>query len=170
MNYVPLVLQYYPLGQAFYDVDTTPLIVEVAASQIGNVGGEIYWRWYGFTEPVGWCACFVSWCANECGLIEAGRFPRFSGPEWGIYWFKQHSQWLDGRATPLPGMIIFYDWADGKTGRQDGICDHVGIVSRVEGNTVYTIEGNSIGDRCTERSRQIDDYQIIGYGFFEFDF
>lgn len=170
INYVPLVLQYYPLGQAFYDVDTTPLIVEVAASQIGNVGGEIYWRWYGFTEPVGWCACFVSWCANECGLIEADRFPRFSGPEWGIYWFKQHSQWLDGRATPLPGMIIFYDWADGKTGRQDGICDHVGIVSRVEGNTVYTIEGNSIGDRCTERSRQIDDYQIIGYGFFEFDF
>ena len=23
-------------------------IVEVAASQIGNIGGEIYWKWYGF--------------------------------------------------------------------------------------------------------------------------
>lgn len=64
MDYVPHVLRYYPLGQIFYDPDTSQLTVEVAALQIGNVGGEIYWRWYGFTERVEWCACFVSWCAN----------------------------------------------------------------------------------------------------------
>lgn len=61
MDYVPLVLQYYPLGRILYDPDTSQLIVEVARSQIGNVGGEPYWRWYGFTERVGWCACFVSY-------------------------------------------------------------------------------------------------------------
>ena len=44
-------------------------IVAVAASQIGNVGGQPYWSWYGFSERVEWCACFVSWCANECGYI-----------------------------------------------------------------------------------------------------
>lgn len=41
-------------------------IVSVALSQIGNIGGQPYWSWYGFNSRVEWCACFVSWCANEC--------------------------------------------------------------------------------------------------------
>ena len=164
MNYVPLVLRYYPLGQIFYDPETVPLIVEVAASQIGNVGGEPYWCWYGFTERVGWCACFVSWCANECGYIDAGTFPRFSGPEWGVYWFRQHGQWVGRQTVPTPGMIIFYDWDNPETGGQDGVTDHVGIVSRVENGIIYTIEGNTVGDSCQERSHPVGDYQIIGFG------
>ena len=47
-------------------------IVAVALSQLGNVGGEPYWSWYGFGSRVEWCACFVSWCANQCGYIETG--------------------------------------------------------------------------------------------------
>lgn len=47
-------------------------IVSVALSQVGNVGGQPYWSWYGFDSRVEWCACFVSWCANECGYIDAG--------------------------------------------------------------------------------------------------
>jgi len=164
MDYVPLVLQYYPLGQIFYDPDTSELIVEVARSQIGNVGGEPYWRWYGFTERAGWCACFVSWCANECGYIDAGTFPRFSGPEWGVYWFKQRGQWVNRNTTPTPGMIIFYDWDEEENGGQDGVTDHVGIVSHVEGNRVYTIEGNTTGDSCQECSHPLGHYEIVGYG------
>ena len=164
MDYVPLVLQYYPLGQILYDPDTSALIVEVARSQIGNVGGEIYWSWYGFTERVGWCACFVSWCADQCGYIEADLFPRFSGPEWGVYWFKQRGLWADRNTVPEPGMIIFYDWDDPETGGQDGVTDHVGIVSHVENGTIYTIEGNSVGDSCLERTRTVGQYEIMGYG------
>ncbi len=164
MDYVPLVLQYYPLGQILYDPDTSALIVEVARSQIGNVGGEIYWSWYGFTERVGWCACFVSWCADQCGYIEADLFPRFSGPEWGVYWFKQRGLWADRTTVPSPGMIIFYDWDDPETGGQDGVTDHVGIVSHVENGTIYTIEGNSVGDSCLERTRTVGQYEIMGYG------
>lgn len=44
-------------------------IVTVALSQVGNVGGQPYWSWYGFNSRVEWCACFVSWCANECGYF-----------------------------------------------------------------------------------------------------
>ena len=50
-------------------------IVTVALSQVGNIGGEPYWSWYGFDSRVEWCACFVSWCANKCGYIEAGVIP-----------------------------------------------------------------------------------------------
>ena len=167
MDYVPHVLRYYPLGQIFYDPDTSTLIVEVARSQIGNIGGEPYWSWYGFTERVDWCACFVSWCANQCGYIEAGVIPKFSGCEWGVYWFRQHDQWAGRNITPTPGMIIFFDWEDEEGGGLDGGADHVGIVERVENGRVYTIEGNT-ADSCRERSYPLGHFEILCYGVLEY--
>ncbi len=163
IDYVTHVLRYYPLGQIFYDPDTTPLLVGVAASQIGHVGGEPYWRWYGYTERVEWCACFVSWCANQCGYIDAGIIPKFSSCEWGVSWFKEHGQWVDRSITPTPGMLIFFDWVDEESGSQDGRADHVGIVAKVESGRVYTIEGNS-GDSCREQSYPLENQWILGYG------
>ncbi len=161
MNYVPHVLRYYPLGQIFYDPDTSTLIVEVARSQIGNVGGEPYWSWYGFTERVEWCACFVSWCANKCGYIRSGIIPKFSGCINGVDWFKDRGQWIGNSFEPSPGMIIFFDWDD--EDGQDGNADHVGIVEKVENGRVYTIEGNT-SDSCHQRSYSVGYYQILGYG------
>ena len=161
MNYVPHVLRYYPLGQIFYDPDTSELIVEVAISQIGNVGGEPYWSWYGFTERVEWCACFVSWCANKCGYLQSGTIPKFSGCINGVDWFKDRGQWIGNSFEPSPGMIIFFDWDD--EDGQDGNADHVGIVEKVENGRVYTIEGNT-SDSCRQRSYPVGYYQILGYG------
>lgn len=139
-------------------------IVETARSQIGNVGGEPYWSWYGFKSRVEWCACFVSWCANECGYIDRGIIPKFSGCVNGSQWFKDRGQWQDGSYESRPGDIIFFDWDDqDSSGAQDGEADHVGIVEHVENGTVYTIEGNS-GDECCERSYPVGYYEILGYG------
>ena len=135
-------------------------IVEVAISQIGNVGGEIYWSWYGFDSHVNWCACFVSWCANECGYIEAGIIQRFAGCQsQGIPWFKTVDLWQDSGSgyLPKPGDIIFFDW------EVDGWSDHVGIVEYVEDGRIHTVEGNS-GDSCRRRSYSIDSSLIVGYG------
>ncbi len=84
-------------------------IVDVARSQLGNVGGEPYWSWYGFPSRVEWCACFVSWCADQCGYIDSGIIPRFSGCEQGAGWFQARNLWQDGSATPTSGAIIFFD-------------------------------------------------------------
>ena len=140
-------------------------IVTVALSQIGNVGGQPYWSWYGFDSRVAWCACFVSWCANECGYIDAGIIPKFAGCVNGVNWFKERGQWAGNDIQPTPGMIIFFDWdsPDGLSGPQDGISDHVGIVEKVENGRVYTIEGNT-GDSCRERSYPLGYYEILGYG------
>jgi len=132
-------------------------IVTVALSQVGNVGGEPYWSWYGFNGRVEWCACFVSWCANECGYIDTGVIPKFAGCVNGAQWFKDRGQWQDGSAEPVPGMIIFFDWEG------DGETDHVGIVEKVENGTVYTVEGNS-GDSCRVNQYSVGHYQIYGYG------
>ena len=140
-------------------------IVSVALSQVGNVGGEPYWSWYGFSGRVEWCACFVSWCANECGYIDTGVIPKYAGCVNGVQWFKDRGQWLDGSAEPATGMIIFFDWNDENW--QDGLSDHTGIVEKVENGRVYTIEGNS-GDSVRQNSYPVGHYEILGYGCPEF--
>ena len=135
-------------------------IVLIAQEQLGNVGGKPYWSWYGFSSRVEWCCCFVSWCANECGYIDAGVIPKYSVCDTGVDWFKERNQWLEGSEEPQAGMIIFFDWEyDGL----DGNSDHTGIVEKVENGRVYTIEGNS-GDACKENSYPIGHYEILGYG------
>ena len=56
------------------------------------------------------------------------------------------------------GDIIFFDWEN------DGEKDHTGIVEKTENNTVYTIEGNSSGDTCRQKSYDINSSVILGYG------
>ena len=136
-------------------------IVSVALSQVGNVGGEPYWSWYGFSSRVEWCACFVSWCANECGYIDTGVIPKYAGCVNGVQWFKDRGQWMDGSAEPAPGMIICFDWND--ENGQDGLSDHTGIVEKVENGRVYTIEGNS-GDSVRQNSYPVGHYEVLGYG------
>lgn len=136
-------------------------IVSVALSQVGNVGGEPYWSWYGFDSRVEWCACFVSWCANECGYIDTGVIPKYAGCVNGVQWFQDRGQWLDNSAEPAPGMIIFFDWDD--ENGQDGLSDHTGIVEKVENGRVYTIEGNS-GDSVRQNSYPVGHYEVLGYG------
>lgn len=136
-------------------------IVAVANSQVGNIGGEVYWRWFGFDAHVDWCACFVSWCANECGYIDSNVIPKFANVGDGYHWFVNHDRWQDQRYTPSPGDIIFFDWDTGSG--QDGLLDHVGIVEKVENGLVYTIEGNS-GDKCREKTYPLGYYEIAGYG------
>ena len=135
-------------------------IVAVAQSQLGNVGGQLYWNWYGFSNRVSWCACFVSWCADQCGYIETGTFPKFSYCDTGIAWFRTQGQWQDGSYIPSPGNIIFFDW-DG-----NDVSDHVGIVESCDGATVYTIEGNA-NDAVKRLSYAVGDGRIMGYGLIE---
>lgn len=136
-------------------------MVMVAASQIGNEGGELYWRWYGFSSHVDWCAVFVSWCADQAGLIEDGSMPKFAVCDDGIRWFIEKGRWFNKNISPESGMIIFFDW-DG-----DGRSDHVGIVEKCEEGMIYTIEGNS-GDVCRKRCYAVGSGMIIGYGVEEY--
>lgn len=134
-------------------------LVAVALSQVGQVGGEPYWSWYGFGSRVEWCACFVSWCAGQCGLLEDGVIPKFASCGAGVNWFQSRGQWLDGTATPEPGMIIFFRWY----GSDSLIADHVGIVEQVENGRVYTIEGNS-NNMVRQNSYPVGYGEIKGYG------
>ena len=130
-------------------------VVDIAKSQVGNVGGQPYWSWYGFNSRVEWCACFVSWCYGQMGLSE----PCFAACQsQGIPWFQSHGQWGErDYANIAPGDAIFFDWD------LDGSADHVGIVVGTDGSRVYTVEGNS-GDACKIKSYSLTYECIKGYG------
>lgn len=164
-------------------------MVTCAESQLGVEGGEPYWSWYGFNDRVEWCACFVSWVADQCGLLEGNSneetqsesenqaltnaklsIPKYSVCDDGINKFKEKGEWQDRETDgtlyiPKPGDIIFFDWIEKDTGEQDGISDHTGIVKNVdiENNKVHTIEGNS-GDAVKEQEYDLNNIQIVGYG------
>ncbi len=147
---------------ASYNKEITPTaedvpIVNVAKEQLGNIGGEPFWSWYGFNSSQEWCACFASWCENELGYIDEDKAPKFALVGDGISWFIYRDQWLQPDATPVAGDLIFFDWDD------DDIKDHVGIVSAVVGDKIFAIEGNS-SDRCRVKVYNVGDEVIYGFG------
>lgn len=156
-EYVPHVQRYYSGRNIFAGLFGDQQMVNIAMAQLGNEGGEKFWSWYGFESRVEWCACFVSWCADQSGLIESGRMPKFSYCPDGIQWFQERGKWKSAGSIPVAGSLIFFDW------NGDGISDHVGIVEKCENGKVYTVEGNS-GDKVKQKTYEINSVSIMGYG------
>ena len=123
-------------------------IVDVAISQIGTAepsGDDKYIRFYNqltgssFGMGVSWCAMFVTYCARQAG-VPVSVIPNFASCTTGRQWFKSHGVWHNPDGfMPRPGDIIMFDWDS------SGNCDHVGLVEKVVGGNVYTIEGNTKG-------------------------
>ena len=144
-------------------------LVQTAYKEIGNVGGQKYWSWFGFKSYAPWCCCFVSWCADQCGFIDSGVMPKFSSVGAGERAFRNNGQWLWGYEQPSPGMIIFFDYTNKNLENiRDGSPDHVGIVKCVKDGYIYCIEGN-YNNTCQETRYVIGDYNIYGYGVPEFN-
>lgn len=150
-------MRYYSGGSLFSGLFGNQQIVSVAMGQLGNSGGQKFWSWYGFESRVEWCACFASWCADQCGYIESGVIPKFAKCDVGVNWFQNNGQFQDGSYTPAAGDFIFFDWGN------DGSIDHVGIVESTADGVVHTIEGNS-SDAVNRRSYSIGSASIYGYG------
>jgi hypothetical protein len=101
-----------------------------------------------------WCDMFLSWGAHKLGY--APWFGQFAYTVAHARWFKQHHAW---GPAPVPGAVVFFDWAG--TGTIDGI-DHVGIVAKVDGKKIHTIEGNASGQ---VREEVHDQSSVVGYGY-----
>lgn len=143
-------------GASFLDGNSA--MVETARQELGNEGGEKFWSWYGFDSEVDWCACFVSWCADQNGYLSEGKVPKFSYVQTGLNWFKDKEKWRNAGEKPVAGNIIFFDWND------NDVADHVGIVAGYHLGRVFTIEGNASGDICKRKSYWVFSKYIMGYG------
>ena len=138
-------------------------IIDLALTQVGQVGGKPYWSYYGFSSRVEWCACFVHWVMNTSGY--GSSYPKTSNNAYCqtvANWFKSNGRWGTKDYTDLvPGDTIFFDW------QGDGHTDHIGLVIGRDANKVYTVEGNS-GDAVKVKSYSIGSSVIYGYGLMNY--
>ena len=156
------------LTSIFSAVDTTyaygtgESIVAVAIGEIGyheGSGNQTKYGEYTGTNGMSWCHAFVSWCANECGFVDMGIFPKTASCETGRQWFISHQEYQvsDGNYEPQPGDIIYFDYD------HVGVSHHVGIVEYTENDVVHTIEGNK-NDQVMRAHYDLTYAGIMGYG------
>lgn len=147
-------------------------IATIATGERGQAepsGDDKYIKFYNSVAGVNWsvdstpwCAIFVTWCARQAGIPETS-IPNFAYCPYGIDWFKKAGTWkAAGSYTPQKGDLIFFDW------EQNGICDHVGIITAIETNSggsviITTVEGNSSGAVNSRRYSPASS-AIVGYG------
>ncbi|MFI6320036.1 CHAP domain-containing protein [Nonomuraea sp. NPDC050556] len=101
-----------------------------------------------------WCDMFIAWAAQKAGI--ADYVGQFAWTPSHASWFIKQGAWS---SVPEPGALVFYDWSGGKSYK--GI-DHVGIVERVEGGKIHTIEANV--DRVWLKRKFRDTEKVVGYG------
>lgn len=133
------------------------------------IGGSGYFsEWYignyadnpGWNQYTPWCACFLSWAADQKKASINGDPPRFANVDTGMEGFQKSGKWRnpnDEKNKPIPGDYVFFDWD------RDNDPDHVGAVLCVDGTQLYTIEGNS-GGRVAVNCYPKNDPRIMGYG------
>lgn len=133
------------------------------------IGGKGYFsEWYignyadnpGWNQYTPWCACFLSWAADQKKASIDGDPPRFANVDTGMEGFQKSGKWRspnDEVNKPIPGDYVFFNWD------RDSDPDHVGAVLCVDGNQLYTIEGNS-GGRVAVNRYSLSDPRIVGYG------
>ena len=131
-------------------------IIDVALGEVGYAeqgnNRTKYGAWYGM-NGASWCHMFVSWCANQAG-VKTSIVPKTASTTTGMNWFKKKGLFkYKGSYTPKRGDLVYF-----KTGRS-----HVGLVVKVSGNTLHTVEGNSSNKVCT-RTYSLSDATITGYG------
>lgn len=111
----------------------------------------------GWNQYTPWCACFLSWAAAQQSETINGTPPSFADVDKGMTKFKDSGMWRNSGTEPIPGDYVFFDWDGGNDP------DHVGAVLCVEGDFLYTIEGNSGGKVAVQRYL-LSDSRIVGYG------
>lgn len=115
-----------------------------------------------------WCAAFVSAVAINLGYTDI--MPTECGCEEMIKLYKKLGCWDENDArVPHPGELIFYYWKDNGKGDCQGYADHVGIVEKVEGNTITVIEGNRNRNEVGYRTLSVNGKYIRGYGVPKYD-
>lgn len=95
-----------------------------------------YWRdVYPQYQAQAWCACFVSWCMMKTfGLETAKKLLK----HWPYVYCPTLGNLFTKHANPQRGdIVIFY---------RGGTFVHTGIVTKVDGDAFFTIEGNTSGN------------------------
>ncbi len=170
-------------------------LIAVAAAEVGylekatnahlddptaNAGSKNYTKYARDLDALGffngkkngcaWCAVFVAWCFYQAFGLDAALALTCqtmgglgAGVKYAARYYKAKGRFAD---EPQPGDQIFFYGPDGKSWA------HTGLVEKVEGGRVYTVEGNTSGASgvvangggVCRKSYALTDKRIAGYG------
>ncbi|MBO2450754.1 CHAP domain-containing protein [Actinomadura barringtoniae] len=143
-------------------------LLDIAKDQLGYTEkGDGYTKfgdWYAknidgdhdsYFKTAPWCDMFLAWAADKAGVQDSAG--QFASTIDHAKWFKKQDAW---GTKPEPGAIVFFDWSGSHDVDQ---IDHVGIVEKVDGSTLTTIEGNNGGYKLARATRDMD--QVVGFGY-----
>lgn len=130
-----------------------------------NIGGVKYKIWYGMDAD--WCAMFVSWCADQCGYVEAGIMPKTASVSTMRSWYEQRDLFRirESGYEPRAGDVVIFGNGMSHTGLVVEYDPETNILTTIEGNT-----GSSgttpyhKGSRVRMKRYPITYDHIIGYG------
>ncbi|MET7328973.1 CHAP domain-containing protein [Nonomuraea sp. NPDC005650] len=139
--------------------------IELLQRQLGYAdkgSNTKFGEWYGSNvgfdadySSAPWCDMYLSWAAHKLGY--QAWIGQFAWTVAHAKWFKEQHAW--GK-VPTPGALVFFDWSG--SGQIDDI-DHVGVVTKVQGDTIFTIEGNIDGGVVERKERSTSS--VVGYGY-----
>lgn len=115
---------------------------------------EFLYKWHSSSRQTGWCAAFVSYVMEQVSKNTNSEVPNWYQEIENQYWqvnvhrAAEKAGALIEQDQAQSGDIVLFDY-DG-----DGTMQHIGIVYAIEGNTMYTIEGNS-GNRV-----KVNEYDL----------
>ena len=120
------------LAEVGYLEKATNVQLDSKTANAGSNNYTKYGKWYGMNgQP--WCDMFVSWCAAQAGEADAvGKYAYV--PSHQNFFAAKGQYFARGAKTPQPGDIIIF--------RNES---HIGLVEKVSGGYVHTIEGNTSG-------------------------
>lgn len=137
-------------------------IIEIAEKEIGykeySNNHTKYGEWFGVQDE--WCAIFISWLANQVGVLDK-LIPKQAYVPSMVSWYKNKGLFKARGYYPTTGDIIFFDY------NSNGTSDHVGIVEKCENGNIYTIEGNKsqMVKRCMYN---VNNAGIYGFGLVQY--
>lgn len=137
-------------------------IIKIAKNEVGyreySNNHTKYGEWFGVQDE--WCAIFVSWLANQVGILDK-LIPKQAYVPSMVSWYKNKSLFKARGYYPTTGDIIFFDY------NLNGTSDHVGIVEKCENGNIYTIEGNKsqMVKRCVYN---VNNAYIYGFGLVQY--
>lgn len=127
-----------------------------------NQGNGVSYGYY-------WCCAFATWCTRQAGVSAAVVKTEISCTRL-ITWMRSNSTYHKRSSgyTPRTGDLIFFQ---SNNEAAEYTASHIGIVMYVDGDTVYTVEGNAdnsgaanLGDRVCIKSYKLSNTYIVGYG------
>ncbi len=157
-------------------------LVEIAKTQVGytekdnhtyinddvtdtsHAGTGNYTKYGAFTGNNGaaWCASFISWLINEDNPYSSFETSASTGYIMGEYEEEGYFQENDHETPPHAGDIVIFakpDLVDPSLADDPNSHYHIGIVAAYDPDTrmVYTIEGNTGGQKVEYRAYCLDD-------------